>query len=374
VTPRLRIVHVFRAPIGGLFRHVRDLARGQAAAGHAVGIICDAQSGGAAAETALAATASHCALGIHRIAIDRLPGLTDWRTASAVKAVCAPLNLDILHGHGAKGGVYARLAGGRLAVPSICTPHGGSLHYEWSDPKGFLYLAAERALLRRGSGLLFVCEHERNLFARKIGLGGLPHKVVHNGLWPEEFAPVAHAADASDLLFIGELRRLKGVGDLLEAIALLAPWRELSATIVGDGPERDQFETQTTRLGLGQRINFTGQLPARRAFSRGRILAIPSHAESFPYIILEAVAAEVPLIASNVGGIPEMLPSSSLVPPRHPQELAKAIRNRLEAFDRSRQIAFDLARDFRRRFDAQAMCADVLAFYREITSRRDAVG
>ena len=183
-------------------------------------------------------------------------------------------------------------------------------------PKGALFLTAERALLKRGAGLLFVCEHERDLFARKIGLAGVPHKVVHNGLWPEELASVAPAADASDVLFIGELRRLKGVGDLIEAISLLSPWRKLSATIVGDGPDRGQFETQAARLGLAQQVNFTGQLTARDAFSRGRILAIPSHAKSFfPYIVLEAVAAEVPLIASNVGGIPEMLPSSSLVPP-----------------------------------------------------------
>ncbi len=357
MTPRLRIVHVFRAPVGGLFRHVRDLARGQSASGHEVGIICDRRTGGAAAETALAAAASHCALGVHRIAIERLPGLADWRAAGAVKAICAPFNLDILHGHGAKGGVYARLAGGRLSVPSIYTPHGGSLHYEWSDPKGALFLAAEWAMLKRGAGLLFVCEYERNLFARKIGLDGLPHKVVYNGLWLEEFAPVVPAEDASDVLFIGELRRLKGVGDLIEAISILARWRKLSGTIVGDGPERGQFETQAAGLGLAQQINFTGQLPARQAFSRGRLLAIPSHAESFPYIVLEAVAAEVPLITSNVGGIPEMLPSSSLVPPRHPQELANAIKTRLEALDRSRQIAGDLARDLRRRFDARAMCA-----------------
>jgi glycosyltransferase involved in cell wall biosynthesis len=374
MSPRLRIVHVFRAPAGGLFRHVRDLARGQAEMGHEVGIICDAKSGGKAAETVLADHQKFCALGIHRIAIDRLPGLSDLQAAQDVARISAPLGPDILHGHGAKGGVYARLAGGRIGVPSVYTPHGGSLHYEWTSPSGALFLTAERLLVRRGSGLLFVCDFERDRFARKIGLGGLPHRVVHNGLWPEEFAAVTPSSDATDLLFIGELRELKGVGDFIDAVAGLASWRPLTATIVGDGPDRDAFEKQVDRLQLKRQVRFTGQLPARQAFSLGHLLVVPSHAESFPYIVLEAVAAEVPLIATHVGGIPEMLPLDLLAPPRNPAALASLLRARLEGLDRTRENARELAQDFRQRFAAQAMCADVTSFYREAMARSGASG
>jgi glycosyltransferase involved in cell wall biosynthesis len=374
VSRPIRITHVFRAPAGGLFRHVRDLVRGQSETGHEVGIVCDARSGGAAAEAALAALEQRCALGIHRLKIERLPGLSDLRAAREVSRICAPHRPDILHGHGAKGGLYARLGGRILAVPAVYTPHGGSLHHAWATPKGAAYLAAEKLLLRRGQGLLFVCEFERRLFEQKIGLGGLPFKVVHNGLWPGEFEAAAPNPDATDILFIGELRELKGVGDLLAALAALSSWRPLTATIVGEGPDRQQFEKQAKILGLADRIKFTGQMPARGAFALGRLLVVPSHAESFPYIVLEAAAAQVPMIATSVGGIPEVLPSEILVVPRDPAALAARIRNRLQRLENAAQSAADLAREMRYRFDASAMCANIMSFYEKIAAPIRATG
>src|SRR5207248_10048686 len=132
-------------------------------------------------EAALADDQKLCALGIHRIAIDRLPGLSDLRAAGRVAEICKPVAPDIIHGHGAKGGAYARLAGKRLGIPAIYTPHGGSLHYEWASPKGAIFLGAERLLLLYGAGLLFVCDFERDLFQRKIGFCGLPNRVVQIG-------------------------------------------------------------------------------------------------------------------------------------------------------------------------------------------------
>ncbi|QIG50924.1 glycosyltransferase family 4 protein [Nordella sp. HKS 07] len=340
----MRSLQVFRTPVGGLFRHVRDLARGLTALDHEIGIVCDSSTGGPAAEQALAALAPYCRLGIHRLPIGRMPGLADVEAASAIARIAARVRPEILHGHGAKGGVYARLAGARLKIPSLYTPHGGSLHYAWSSPRGALFLGAEKLMLRRGSGLLFVCDYERRVFEEKIGLGGLPWRVVHNGLWPEEFAAVPLAPEARDLVFLGEMRQLKGVSDLLEALSLLSDWRQVSATLVGDGPERPEFEALAQRLGLIERVRFTGALPAREAFGLGQVLVMPSRAESLPYVILEAVAAGKPLIATDVGGIPEILPAEILSPPSDPespggghQEEPLSRRGTHEASPRSRR-------------------------------------
>ena len=102
--------------------------------------------------------------------------------------------------------------------------------------------------------------------------------------------PVAPHADATDLVFVGELRVLKGVDVLLEALALLA--REggrVSATIVGDGPDADQFRAPGGD-GSGSPIASVSSAPCRRAqaFALGRLLVVPSRAESLPYIVLEA--------------------------------------------------------------------------------------
>lgn len=366
----MRILQVFRTPVGGLFRHVRDLTRGLTQLGHEVGIVCDSTTGGGAAEKMLTDLTPSCRLGVHRLPIGRMPGLADLKAASAIARIAETARPDILHGHGAKGGVYARLAGSRLKIPSLYTPHGGSLHYAWSSPRGALFLTAERLMLRRGSGLVFVCDYERRSFEEKVGMAGLPHRVVHNGLWPDEFAAVPLSPETRDLIFLGEMRHLKGVSDLLEALSLLKAAKPVTATLVGDGPDRREFEGLAQRLGLADQVRFTGALPARQAFGLGRVMVMPSRAESLPYVILEAVAAGKPLIATDVGGIPEILPLRSLTPSSDPKALSEAISSALAAPEERLAQARSLAEDAAIRFSAASMCGKIAGFYAEMLKAR----
>jgi glycosyltransferase involved in cell wall biosynthesis len=120
---------------------------------------------------------------------------------------------------------------------------------------------------------------------------------------------------------------------------------------------------------LADRVRFTGALPARQAFSLGRVFVMPSRAESFPYVLLEAAAAGLPLIATNVGGIPEVLPASDLVPARKPHVLAAAIAKKLAALDDALAAAANLRAALRERFAASSMCARVTSFYRTVMDR-----
>src|SRR5205814_8629188 len=104
----------------------------------------------------------------------------------------------------------------------VYTPHGGSLHYRWSTPAGFFYLATERALMRRTDLFLFESAFGRDAFRAKIGEPRPPVRVVHNGVTTREFDPVVPNPQARDLVFVGELRALKGVDVLIRAMALLA--------------------------------------------------------------------------------------------------------------------------------------------------------
>lgn len=362
----MRILHVFRTPVGGLFRHVRDLARGQSALGHDVGILCDSTTGGETAVKLLDSVAPFAALGVKRIPISRLPGLGDLSGANQTRTYAAALKPDIIHCHGAKGGLYGRIAARRLGIPSVYTPHGGSLHYAWASPAGAVFLSAETALASIGSGLLFVCDYEKNAFAAKIGLGSKRHAVIHNGLWPEEFATASPAAGAADILFIGDMRMLKGVDVLIDALAVLNAGRPVTACLVGDGPDLERFKAQAATLKLDGRVNFPGRMGAREAFAMGRILVMPSRAESFPYVVLEACAAGVPLIASDVGGIPEVLPKSELVPPGD----AGALALRLETALGNPAGLADAAEATRKRlaeeFSAAGMAKAVCDFYGHI--------
>jgi glycosyltransferase involved in cell wall biosynthesis len=368
----MRILHVFRTPVGGLFRHVRDLARGQQALGHEVGILCDSSTGGDTANRLLQSVESYCALGVKRIPISRLPGLGDISGARQIAAHARAIRPHIIHCHGAKGGLYGRLAARSLGIASIYTPHGGSLHYRWASPAGAAFLGAEWLLARIGSAIHFVCRYERDIFDAKIGIRGKPHGVVYNGLWPEEFAAAVPAPDAADILFIGDMRQLKGVDVLLEALALCNRHRPTTACLVGDGPDLESFKAQAQALGLAGLVTFPGRMAAAEAFKRGRLLVLPSRAESFPYVVLEAGAAGVPLIASDAGGIREVLDADHLVPPEDADGLAARIETVLA--DPSLMVAGAVAgvERIRHNFSAEAMVNGVLALYGQVGA--DATG
>jgi hypothetical protein len=116
----LNILHVLRAPVGGLFRHVVDLARGQAARGHRVGILADASTGGEQAEARLAQLAPVLAFGITRVSMSRHLGPRDVKALVHVRRRAAEVGAHVIHGHGAKGAPM-RVLRTRLA-PFASTP------------------------------------------------------------------------------------------------------------------------------------------------------------------------------------------------------------------------------------------------------------
>jgi glycosyltransferase involved in cell wall biosynthesis len=368
----LNILHVMRAPVGGLFRHVTDLARGQAARGHRVGLIADRSTGGAQAEATLSALASKLAHGVTRVPMSRHVGASDFLAVRHVSQRAHAVAADVIHGHGAKGGAYARLASlpsptGRKTIRAY-TPHGGSLHLGWGSPTGLLYLNAERALMSRTDLFLFESAYGRDVFKAKIGEPQSLVRVVHNGVSDDEFQPIVVTQGASDLLFIGELRMLKGVDVLIAAIRQLAQQgRKVTAAIVGDGPDRAQFQREVAKHGLGEQVQFVGAKPARQAFSLGRLLIVPSRAESLPYIVLEAAAAGVPMIASQVGGIPEIFgpDAGSLVAPGSPEVLAQAISQATQDRGARHSATLRLKTRLRALFSADVMTHAVLAGYRD---------
>jgi glycosyltransferase involved in cell wall biosynthesis len=356
----MRILHVFRAPIGGLFRHVRDLARGQTELGHEVGIVCDSTTGGDYAAELIESLKPFCSLGIARRPISRLPGLGDLAGAKAVMEVAERCQPDVIHGHGAKGGFYARIAGYRLGKKSFYTPHGGSLHHPASWPMQLVYNGTEKLMRRIGSGLCFVCDYERNRFDHMIGINGVSNIVVHNGIWEDEFIAAVPQADATDFLFVGEMRDYKGVDILLEALALL-PGATL--TLVGDGPDLETYKTLAAKLGLSDTATFVGRMPMQKAVNLGRIMVLPSRFESFPYVVLETAGAGLPLITTAVGGIAEVVPRELLCDPLTAENLAVRMKALWGNKAAMRREGADYAAHIRKTCAAMDMTRKITGFY-----------
>ena len=376
MTERLRIIHCFRAPVGGLFRHVLDLSGEQAARGHDVGYVIDSTVADALTEGRLAKATGHLKLGITRIAMGRLPGPRDLATSRAVRDAARELRVDVLHGHGAKGGAYARLAGRDLRldgrnVATFYTPHGGSLHYPLVSPQGLAYTAVEKFLARYTDGVIFESDFIRLVYDQRVGSGRVPERVIPNALHPGDFTPHQPNANAADFLFIGELRQLKGVDVLLQALARLAAGRQVKAVFVGAGPDAAALKAMAQELKLDGLVDFPGAMPAQAAFSLGRSLVVPSRAESMPYIVLEAAAAAMPLLATNVGGIPEIVNGTDtpLMPPGNIDVLARAMQSFLNEPDAALARANRLKTAVANRFTIERAAGEVLAFYAERLGR-----
>lgn len=373
----LRILHVFRTPTGGLFRHVLDVARGQIERGHAVGLVCDSLTGGDRAAAALEALRPALALGLTRLPMDRAPTPRDLMACASVARLARRLSPDVVHGHGSKGGLYARLpafVGGLATAVRVYTPHGGSFHYAPGTLAYRLYMGTEALLERRTDLLLFESAYVQERFRAALGEPRCLARVVRNGLSASEFAPVETRPDAVDVLYIGELRALKGVDTLIEALVLLrGKGRSMRALFVGAGPDEAALKAGVAARGLGEAVTFHAPMPIREALRRARVMVVPSRAESLPYVVLEAAAAGQPLVATHVGGIPEIFGpyADRLIAPDKPERLAAALLAECDGGDEARQARAAALRAFvGEHFSLPAMVDAVIAGYRDALSRQ----
>lgn len=310
---KLRIVHCFRSPVGGIFRHVRDLAIEHSKAGHDVGIVCDSTTGGDYESKLFDQIRPYLSLGLTRIPINRAISPSDFGAFQKSYLQIKSLKPDVLHGHGAKGGAIARVIGSllrvnRYRVARLYSPHGGSLHFE-PGAAGAIIFFLERVLERMGDATVFVCEFEREVYIRKIGMPKRRNAVIYNGVDASEFASSDVVPGSADFQYVGMLRDLKGADLFIRAFAEAERivGRPMTALMIGDGPDEQKYAEMMVQLGLGNRITMLPAMNQRDAFRLGRTLVVPSRAEAMPYIVLEAVAASKPVIASRVGGIPEAL-------------------------------------------------------------------
>jgi glycosyltransferase involved in cell wall biosynthesis len=369
----LRILHATRAPVGGIFRHILDLANGQAERGHHVGIIADSLTGGERAEAALAEIAPRLKLGVHRIAIRREPLPIDALVWARFLRLIRRVKPDVLHGHGAKAGAFIRLNTAPKDAIRVYTPHGGSLHFPLTTLKGNIYGRLERYLMNSTDLFLFESAFALNTYQRTIGKPEGLVRCVFNGVTAAEFDPIVKAEDATDVVYVGEFRHIKGADLLIDAVAQLrAGGKPVTLTLAGDGEESDSLKAQVQRLGLADAVRFIGHVKARYGFSKGSLLVVPSRGDSMPYVVIEAAAAGIPMVAANVGGIPEIFGShtDALFAPNSAAAMAKAIEIACD----DPAAALERARSLRERifihFSQKAMVEGVLAGYRDAFANR----
>jgi len=223
--------------------------------------------------------------------------------------------------------------------------------------------------MNRTDLFLFESDFARNTYQRMIGRPKNLVRCVFNGVAAAEFDPLVTADDATDVVYVGEFRHIKGADILTEAVARLRlQGRPVTLTLAGDGEETATLHALCDRLNLGDAARFIGHVKARYGFSKGRLLVVPSRGDSMPYVVIEAAAAGIPMIAANVGGIPEIIGplTDALVKPNDPEALAAAVAAALDDPARAAERAKLLRERVFMHFSQRTMVEGVLAGYREV--------
>jgi glycosyltransferase involved in cell wall biosynthesis len=157
----------------------------------------------------------------------------------------------------------------------------------------------------------------------------VPISVIHNGIDCSTFRPMDGVPTQPQLLYVGRLKKSKGLGRLVETFAELAEaYPDLTVTIVGDGPMRDSLTERCERLGVADRVTFRGTVPNEdlpRVYNESRAFVLPSDAEGLPRTVLESLACGTPVVTSDLPQLESVVSGCGYrVPPESIDELAAA--------------------------------------------------
>jgi glycosyltransferase involved in cell wall biosynthesis len=311
----------------------------------------------------------------------------DPRVIGRLRQLVKDLAPDIIQTHFVKSHFLVRLSGVGQLCPWIAFHHG----YTADARRTVVYNQLDRWSLRAPSRIVAVC----NAFKQQLTARGVPASrisVLHNGIlldWlskceqivDQRKAEVRTAATGERalervVLAVGRLSKEKAFDDLIiamNAIRELRPDLFVQLCIVGEGPERSRIERAVHDFKLQDRVKMVGHVRDVRPYYRmADVLAISSVSEGSPNVLLEAMAAGVPIAATSVGGIPEIVAdrkTALLVEPRKPQAMAEAVNLLLSDSQLSETLVCNAREQIKNRYSPQSRTQFLLDLYAQIAPR-----
>jgi len=276
--------------------------------------------------------ARDCGMPVHLIrGFNQFDPMLIWRVAELVRT----LDIDIVSAHEVKSDVIAYLSSKIHRVPIVTTLHG----WIFNSTKQRLFTELDKHVVRRFDRAIVVSERIRD----DLAAAGVPSdrlRLLKNAIVVERYQRTGRRGYLVELLkrpitgpvlaSIGRLSSEKGHADLLEALGIAArQGHHVTTVLAGDGPERQRLEQMARDLGLKDSVHFPGYIGhPERILEETDLMVLPSHTEGLPNAALEALAMEVPVLATAVGGTPEVITDGAtgrLVPPHDPVALASGI-------------------------------------------------
>jgi len=357
---RRKILHIL-APgeVGGLESVVRSLASAQQAQGHlvAVAAVVDRES----PEHPWITAARAEGIPVYPCPI---PPRAYHKERAAIARICRTLGPEIVHTHGYRPDVLAGGVARRLGHGTVTTVHGftgGGIRnrfYEWLQLRAFRRFGAVVAVARP--------------LGERLAAAGVPRERLHviPNAYEAPGPPLGRDAartilgvppEGYRLGWAGRLSREKGADVLVEALGLLRDL-PIALSVLGTGREAAALAGRAGALGVSERVQWHGTVPdAARLLPAFDCFVLSSRTEGTPMVLFEAMAAGVPVVATAVGGVPDIVSAEEalLVPPESPAALAGAIR----AVYADPAAAAARARAARRRLDRDYGVAGWVARY-----------
>lgn len=300
----------------------------------------------------------------------------DIGAISQIRALAKELSPDIVWTNNTKSHFLVRMAGLHKSADWIAFHHG----YTREAWRTRLYNEVDRFSLPHADRVVTVCNDFAQQLQRK-GVSAARLRVIRNPIRP---APPSSElertrarnqlglAGARVLLSVGRLSLEKGHADLLRAFARIrkrqGPAFGSRLVIVGDGPERQNLQALSSELKLEDAVRFAGyQADVAQYYAAADVFVLPSHSEGSPNVLLEAMAAHVAVVATAVGGVPEILSdqvNALLVPKQDEEELANAIERLLNDSRLAQQLATK-GKDVVAQHDPQVYFRAILGVFQE---------
>lgn len=292
------------------------------------------------------------------------------------------LDIDIVHAHEVKSDVIAYLSARLHPVPIVTTLHG----WIGNTPKQRILTAVDRRVLRGFDRVIAV---SLPIQEACLAAGVLPERLrlLHNAIVVERYQRTGRRGGLGEfvgkplpkpvIVSIGRMSPEKGHADLLEAMGIVASrGHKASLVLIGDGTERPRLTKKVFALGLADRVQLPGYIDRpERILEDVDLMVLPSHTEGLPNAALEALLMEVPVLATRVGGTPEVIADGEtgrLVAPGSPEALAEGIIEFLSNPHPWRQMAYRGRRVVEANFNFQARTRKLEAIYAEVARKTHA--
>lgn len=306
-----------------------------------------------------------------RLPLERIPCRRKFDPASArrIRELLFSGDFDVLHTHGYKANFHGAWAARNSRVRLIATCH----NWIATDLRGRFYDLLDRFTLRRFQQVVAVSGPVRRSL-RRFGIPEDRIRVIPNGVDIRRFSPAfihaqtAPTHDGPVVGFVGRLSEEKGIDTLLRAMpGVLRRCPKMVLLIVGDGPSRTRLEALAAALGVMGSVRFLGRRDdIETVYIQLDVLVLPSRNEGVPMTVLEAMAAGVPVLATRVGGLPEVVREGHtgvLVEPNSVAAIEQGLMTLLTAPDLRVQMGLQARRLAEMRHSCESMAREHMELY-----------